>query len=204
VTEEKDFQQRVQKIAGLVEELSAAADPALRTQATEVVQLLMDLHGAGLERILEIIFKSGESGASLIDDLGRDPLVSSLLILYGLHPDDLPTRVERKFQQIRSKLHKMGAEATLVSVKDGEIRLHVSVDSHSCGSTRQNAKTLVEEAMYEAAPDMKSLVLDGLDQPSASGFIALEQLAGAAIPAMPISGSGSAPRAEVSLSEGMD
>ena len=68
----------------------------MRAAAKELVQLLMDLHGSGLERILEIVFQSGESGRRIIDELGEDPLVSGLLILYGLHPDDLQTRVERK------------------------------------------------------------------------------------------------------------
>ena len=110
--DDKEFQKRVQKIGRLVHDLETIADPASRAAAKELVQLLMDLHGAGLERILEIVFQSGESGRSVIDELGQDPLVSSLLVLYGLHPDDLQTRVERKLKQIVSKLHKMGAEAS--------------------------------------------------------------------------------------------
>ena len=95
---DKDFQKRVQKIGSLVQDLESIADPASRSAAKELVQSLMDLHGTGLERILEMVFESGESGPRIIDELGQDPLVSSLLILYGLHPDELQTRVERKLQ----------------------------------------------------------------------------------------------------------
>ena len=102
--DEKGFQKRVQKIGGLVHDLETIGDPASRAAAKELVQLLMDLHGTGLERILEIVFQSGDSGARIIDELGQDQLVSSLLVLYGLHPDELQTRVERKLQQIVSKL----------------------------------------------------------------------------------------------------
>ena len=70
--DEKDFQQRVQKIGGLVHELETIADPASRTSAKELVQLLMELHGMGLERILGIVFQSGDAGARIIDDLGGD------------------------------------------------------------------------------------------------------------------------------------
>ena len=112
----------------------------------------------------------------MIDDLGRDPLVSSLLILYGIHPEELQTRVERKLQEIGSKLHKMGAEATLIGVDDGGVRVRVRVDGHACGSTSRTVQGTVEEAIYEAAPDLKTLVIEGLEEPAASGFIAVETL----------------------------
>ncbi len=180
MVDEKDFQQRVQKIGALVHDLETIADPASRDAAKELVQLLMDLHGTGLERILEIVFQSGESGARIIDDLGQDQLVSSLLVLYGLHPDDLQTRVERKLQQIASKLHKMGAEAKLVSVNGGDVRVRIRVESHSCGSTGRTVQATVEEAIYEAAPDLTSLVVEGVEEQAESGFISVEKLLGSA------------------------
>jgi len=198
VAEDKNFQSRVQKIGGLVHDLETIADPASRAAAKELVQLLMDLHGAGLERIMEVVFQSGEAGAKIIDDVGQDPLVSSLLVLYGLHPDDLQTRVERKLKQIVSKLHKMGAEASLVDVVDGKVRLWASLNTHSCGSTARTVQTTLEESIYEAAPDLSSLVIEGLEEPTASGFVAVEKLLGAYPTA-------SAPRHQpAGLSDGMD
>ncbi|MGA7753266.1 MAG: hypothetical protein WCB05_10550 [Candidatus Sulfotelmatobacter sp.] len=179
MVDDRDFQKRVQKIGELVHDLETIADPAARGSAKELVQLLMDLHGAGLERLLEVVFQAGEPGARIIDDLGRDPLVSSLLILYGLHPEELPARVENKLHQIQSKLHEMGAEASLVAADGGDIRVRISVEGHACGSTGRTAQAIVEEAVYEVAPDLKSLVVEGLDEPAASGFIAIEKLIGA-------------------------
>ncbi len=176
MVDEKDFQKQVQKIGDLVRDLEAIADPASRAAAKELVQLLMELHGTGLERMLDIVFQAGDAGARIIDDLGQDPLVSSLLILYGLHPEDLQMRVEKKLRQIDSRLHKMGAEAKLISVNGGEVRLQIRVDGHACGSTGRTVKATVEEAIYEAAPDLTSLVIEGLDEPVDSGFIAVEKL----------------------------
>ena len=178
--DEKEFQQRLQKIGGLVHDLETIADPASRAAAQELVQLLMDMHGTGLERILDIVFESGDAGARMIDELGQDALVSSLLVLYGLHPDELQTRVERKLEQIGSKLHKMGAEVKVVSIDGGDIRVRARVDGHACGSTSKTVQQIVEEAVYEAAPDLTSLVVEGLDDPAAdSGFVAVEKLLGA-------------------------
>jgi hypothetical protein len=179
VADEKDFQQQVQRIGERVHELESIADPAVRASAKELVQLLMEMHGTALERMLEIIFQSSDGGTRVIDELGQDPLVSSLLVLYGLHPEELQTRVERKLAEIRSRLYKMGAEATLVAVNGTEVRVRVSIEGHTCGSTGQNVKAAVEEAIYEAAPDLTSLVVEGLEEPAASGFVAMDTLLGA-------------------------
>ena len=53
----------------------------------------MELHGAGLDRLMEIVAQAGASGYALMDDFAGDDLVASLLLLYGLHPHDLETRV---------------------------------------------------------------------------------------------------------------
>jgi hypothetical protein len=179
VPEETDFQRQAERIGELVRGLENIADPAARAVARELVQSLMELHGAGLERVLEIVFRSGDQGARIIDDLGKDPLVSSLLVLYGIHPDDVETRVQRKLRQIDSKLHKMGAGVTSVSVNGSEIRLHVKVDGHACGSTSRTVKSVVEEAIYEAAPDLTSLIVEGLEEPVSSGFVGLSTLSSA-------------------------
>lgn len=176
VADKQDLQREMQRIGGLVQELETIADPAARAAAKELVQLLMDLHGAGLERILEIVFQSGEAGARSIDELGRDPLVSCLLILYGIHPESLQTRVERKLEEIRSKLHKMGGEARLISVSAGEVRLRAGVDAHSCGSTARTLQTILENEIYDAAPDLTSLVVEGLEEPATSGFVGVDVL----------------------------
>ncbi len=89
MSEEKDFQQRVQRIGALVGEIEQIADPAVRASTIQLVQLVMEFHGTGLDRALEILARSGEAGIEMIEELGRDPMVSSLLVLYGLHPDNL-------------------------------------------------------------------------------------------------------------------
>ena len=55
MTAQAEFQQRLKSIERLLQEIEASADPNLRAAAQELVQLVMDLHGAGLERMLELI-----------------------------------------------------------------------------------------------------------------------------------------------------
>src|ERR1700687_5158545 len=80
---------RIQRIGEVVEQIESSGDPNARAVAKELLESLMALHGAALERILELASEAGEAGETIIRKCGRDELVSSLLLLYGLHPEDL-------------------------------------------------------------------------------------------------------------------
>jgi Fe-S cluster biogenesis protein NfuA len=190
---DKEFDQRLKKLDRLVSELETVADPNARAAAKELVQLVMDLHGAALERILETMFSSGEVGQQLIDRLGADPLVSSLLVLYGLHPEELHTRIGAALRKVDSDLRSHGVQAELISTEDGHVRVRASVSANSCGSTAATARTLLENAIYESAPDLASVAIEGLDGKNATGFVGLEKLlnnapSGSAHPVQAVSG----------------
>jgi Fe-S cluster biogenesis protein NfuA len=179
VAEDKEFRQRMQRIGDLVQKIEDGADPAVRATAKELVQLLMEMHGTGLEKILEITFEAGKPGAGIIDKLGGDPLVSSLLILYGLHPETLGRRVAQALDRIRPGLRKHGSEIELLAVDEGVVRVRIDIDGgHACGSTVQTIRSTVEDAIYESAPDITSLFIEGPEAKSSSGFVALEKLLG--------------------------
>jgi Fe-S cluster biogenesis protein NfuA len=180
MSNEKDFQQRVQRIGALVQEIEAIADPAVRASTTQLVQLIMEFHGTGLDRTLEILANAGEPGMQLIEKLGRDPMVSSLLVLYGLHPDSLETRVTKAMERLEPKMRKDGALVQLLEVEDGAVRIQVTPGEHTCGSTSTALKAAVEDAIYEVAPDITSLSVEGLDGKPSSGFVALGKLVASA------------------------
>ena len=176
MADSKDFREDMQRIGELVQEIESMADPAVRASTKSLVQSIMDLHGRALEKALDIVAEAGESGMSTIDRLGDDPLVSSVLILYGLHPEDIQSRVVKAIDRIRPQLRKQGCEVELLEVNEGAIRLHVESGSHTCGSTAKTLQASLEGAIYDAAPDLTSLVIEGFEAKSASGFVALEKL----------------------------
>jgi Fe-S cluster biogenesis protein NfuA len=178
--DDRDFRVKVQRIGELVAELENIADPESRAGAKALVQLLLDLHAAGLERALEIVAENGEAGQSIIDDLGRDHLVSSLLVLYGLHPVDFEGRVTQAVEKVQPRVRKGGGELELLGMEGGTVRLQIQVTGHACGSTAKSLKTMVEDALYEAAPDMNRLLIAGLDEPAgSSGFVPLGKVGNA-------------------------
>lgn len=178
MTEGKDFREDMQRIGGLVQEIDSIADPAVRAASKNLVQSLMDLHGAALEKALEIVAEAGEPGMDIIDRLGRDSLVSSVLILYGLHPEDLESRVVKAVNRVRPQLRKQGCAVELLRVNDGAIRLRVEPGSHTCGSTAKTVQAILERALYDGAPDMTSLAIEGFEEKPISGFVALDTLMG--------------------------
>jgi Fe-S cluster biogenesis protein NfuA len=176
VADSKDFREDMQRIGELVQQIESIADPAARASTKKLVQSIMDLHRRALENALDVVAAAGEPGMSIIDRLGDDPLVSSVLILYGLHPEDLQTRVTKAVDRIRPQLRKQGCEVELLDVNEGAIRVRVETGSHSCGSTAKTLQASLEGAIYDAAPDLTSLVIEGFEEKPASGFVALEKL----------------------------
>ncbi len=135
------------------------------------MQLVMELHGAGLERILEILRSAGDSGQSIVGSLGRDEMVSSLLVLYGLHPLSIEERLHQAIEKANRQMRSRNATVELLGMEDGAVRLNLKANGH--GSA---LKDVVEAAIWQAAPDIASLVIDGAEEKQ--GFVPLEMLAG--------------------------
>jgi hypothetical protein len=177
MTDSQEFRERVGRIDGLVQQIESTADPASRAAAKELVQSLMDLHGGAIERILEIVSKAGDSGSRIIESLGKDELVSSLLVLYELHPDDFGARVQRGLEKARKFVVSRGAALDVLAIEGGMVHLHLKMGGHSCGSTARDIESAVRDALFETAPDATDVFIEGMDDPAgASAFVPLASL----------------------------
>jgi Fe-S cluster biogenesis protein NfuA len=176
---DKDLQKRIQRIGEIVEQLEAATDPNARAVAKELLESLMALHGAALEKMLNICHAGGEMGESFIRKFGSDQLVSSLLLLYGLHPCDMRTRVSAALEKSRAFLDSHSAQAELVSIsEDGTVTLRLHRKPGGCASTAATVKSTLESAVQDAAPDAASILVQEADNGAPrSGFVSLAQLA---------------------------
>jgi Fe-S cluster biogenesis protein NfuA len=172
-----EFQKRLESIEQMLRTIESAADPHLRATVQDLVETIMGLHGEGLERMLELIRATPDGEAALIPRLGRDELVGSLLILYGLHPVDLETRVGQGLDKARARLLTHDGQVELLGFEEGVVRLHLSANGHGCGSNAQALKEIIEETMYQSAPDLTTLVIEGAEEKQ--GFVPLEMLTGA-------------------------
>ncbi len=168
-----ESQQQIQRIEELVRKIETTADPDMRASAVELMQSLMELHGAGIERMMEIVAQTGELGDDIIGNFANDALVASLLLLYGQHPIALETRVVQALDKVQPLLRSHGGSVELLGMDDGVVRLRLEGGGKSCGSSSLAALQLsIEEAIYEAAPDVAAIEAEAVAaQPAASGFV---------------------------------
>jgi Fe-S cluster biogenesis protein NfuA len=165
MSEKKNFHERLQKIDALLETIDTSADPNIRTAATALMQATMEMHAAALERVMDVIFESGPHGGEIIEQLARDETVESLLLLYGLHPLDLDERVLRALDKVRPYLESHGGNVEILGINDGVVRLRLQGSCNGCSSSAMTLKTAIEESVYESAPDIISLEVEGVVDP---------------------------------------
>ncbi|HEY7543680.1 MAG TPA: NifU family protein, partial [Blastocatellia bacterium] len=160
----------------LVRRVEATTDVDARESALELFQSLMELHGAGLERMLSIAFDAGDDGRRIVESFARDDLVSSLLLLYGLHPLSLESRVAAALEKMRPSIRSRGGAVGLLGIADGVVRLRLEA-AQGCSSSSQALKAAVEEALYDAAPDAAALEIETA-QPSQPTLVQLKSSLG--------------------------
>ena len=128
--------------------------PVARERAEELVRLVVDLYGAGLERLLEIVHDSGRLDDELLDRLAADDLVASLLLVHGLHPYDVETRVAHALDSVRPYLGSHGGDVEFLGLtEDGVVRLRMLGSCDGCPSSSVTLTLAVETAIQAAAPE---------------------------------------------------
>jgi Fe-S cluster biogenesis protein NfuA len=155
-----DLRLVAERIDTIVREAGEFADPRARGAVEELVHLLMDLYGAGLARVLSIAGDRSGGGPRLLEALCEDDLVSSLLILHGLHPVDLETRVRRGLARVQSMLEGRGGRLELVAANEAVVRVTLDAGGDGCGSSGASWTQAVEQAIANAAPDARAIEVD--------------------------------------------
>ena len=175
MSEKKDFQQRLQKIETLVGAIEASADPNVRASAIELMQSLMEMNAIGIERIMDIAYESSPNGSEIIDKIADDDMAESLLLLYGLHPLGIEARVMKALDKVRPYLQSHKGNVELVGITDGYVRLKLQGSCDGCASSAMTLKFAIEEAIYEYAPDIVALQVEGVvEETKKSQFIQIE------------------------------
>jgi hypothetical protein len=173
--EESDFQQRMQHVERLTQQLERCGDPATRSASQELVAVLLQMHGLALAKMLALLGKAGDSGRSLVESFARDRLIASVLLLHNLHPEELTTRVRHALDSLRPQLHAHHRDVELLSAEGGIVRLRL----RGSGSIPLLEKAL-REAIDEAAPDREGLEIEVADEgpPPVSRLFSLPMVSG--------------------------
>src|SRR5439155_23113289 len=150
------------RVEALLAELRSQAGPQVAAAAEELVSCLVELYGAGLARITEIV-GGDESGPKLMDKLVADPLVESLLLVHDLHPLDTSTRVRRAVEEVLPQLGSHAGDVEYLGLDEaGVLRLRLE----QSGCSADTVRDLISKAVAAAAPEAAGVGIELVEPPS--------------------------------------
>jgi Fe-S cluster biogenesis protein NfuA len=182
----EELVERVQELLGSLDEI---ADPFAQQRVQELIGAVLELYGAGLDRILGVVADAGEPGLPIRDALLDDGIVASLLLIHGLYPVPLEERVVQALDSVRPFLASHGGNVELISVEEGIARLQLQGSCNGCPSSAATLEHALREAIDAAAPDLLGLEVEGavgledLKDDKASGLsLPMVQVGGTTLP----------------------
>ena len=166
----RELERRVRRVDALVRELEALPDEGARRTAVEAVRALLDLHGEGLQRVLDL------AGPEVAARLADDAAVGGLLLLHGLHPVPFEQRVQRALEGVRPYLGSHGGGVQVLEARDGVVRLRLEGTCNGCPSSTATLEHAIERAILEGAPDVAAIHVEGVAEAAPAGFVPLASI----------------------------
>jgi Fe-S cluster biogenesis protein NfuA len=148
--------ERVERLTAELERL----DPAARRAADQLVAAVVEMYGAGLERIFDAI-ASSDDGERLGESLADDGVVASLMLIHDLYPVPLDERVARALDSVRPYMESHGGDVELLGVEDGVARIRLEGSCEGCPASASTLELAIKSALDAAAPDLEGLVVEG-------------------------------------------
>ena len=145
-----DLNQQAKRIQELIEKIDTLGDPAARAMLQECLESVLGFYGRGLERILKVAGQTGK----FYDALLEDAAIRGLLLIHGLHPVDLETRLRQALDKVRPYMKSHGGDVELISLEDDVAKLRLHGHCESCPSSAVTLELAVRQAIEEACPDL--------------------------------------------------
>ena len=152
---------RVQELTGRLEDLEPGD---CRELAEELTGAVVQMYGAGLERIVELIEDEETRGR-----LAADELVAGLLMIHDLYPVPIEERVTQALDSVRPYMESHGGNIELLGFEDGVVKLRLQGSCKSCRASSSTLELAVRQALQEAAPDLLGMDVEGVVEEEISG-----------------------------------
>lgn len=155
-----------ERLAARVQELTSQIEsfPDVRARQTseELVGAVIEMYGAGLERVMEILAEAGEPGLAIRDALARDGLVAALLLIHDLFPVPLEERVGQALDSVRPYMESHGGNVELLGIENGIVYLRLEGSCKTCSASSSTLELAVRQALEQAAPDLEGMEVEGV------------------------------------------
>ena len=153
---------RVQELTGRLEHLE---DAQCRELTEELTGAVVQMYGAGLERIVELI-EDEETRARL----AADDLVAGLLMIHDLYPVPLEERVVQALDTVRPYMESHGGNVELLGIEDGIVKLRLEGSCKSCRASSSTLELAVQQALQQFAPDLLGMDVEGVMEEDEAGI----------------------------------
>lgn len=141
--------------------METCGDPAMRAVAQELLQAVIELHAVALDRMLEVVVGFPQDIAA-IEQMAEDDMVSNVLLLHGFHPASLEERVLKALERSRPYRKSHGGDIELAAIEDGTVHVKLHGTCGSCGSSTETMRSTVESAIYDAAPEVVTVIAESV------------------------------------------
>lgn len=146
-------------IAGLLAELELVADPHVRALTRDLVAELLDVHGDGLARLLELIHdRGGPARGAIMQAVLTDTRTSALLVLHELHPVARDVRVARAMDDVARRVGPLADHLSLERVEGDTVIITVDGPA-ATPQGRVGLTAALERALASHAPDVDRIEL---------------------------------------------
>jgi Fe-S cluster biogenesis protein NfuA/nitrite reductase/ring-hydroxylating ferredoxin subunit len=168
IDEAEELRQESAEVERLLDEVRAKAGPGTWPLVEQVLHRVISLYAGGLERLLSHAVDAGVMPETFRDRLCSDELVSSLLVLHGLHPLSTEERVRRALDRVRPYLGSHAGDVELLGVNEGgAARLRLLGTCSHCASSQATVENLLRRSIEEAAPEITDVHVEGAKKPAA-------------------------------------
>lgn len=157
---ERDGEELIAQLNFLVEQLEQYPDAEVRDNALELVQIILQLYGESLRRIIATV-DSEPQRDQILARMVNDEVVRSVLLIHGLMPVSLYERVTVQLNGLRPYLVSQGCDVELLGIDDARARMRL-IRSGKGAPPIAVLKAEIEKALMEVAPDLAGVDVEGL------------------------------------------
>jgi Fe-S cluster biogenesis protein NfuA/nitrite reductase/ring-hydroxylating ferredoxin subunit len=180
-TEEDEPGYLIERVQELQAALDGAGDSPLAGLAEELVSAVVQMYGAGLDRIMAALFAAGEDGERIAVSMTDDPFLATLLLIHDLHPVPLGDRVQGALDSVRPYMESHGGGVELLGLQNGVARIFLKGSCSDCSASAVTLELAIKQALEEAAPDLEGLEVEGVKPQTVNG-VGLPMVTGSAAP----------------------
>lgn len=161
--------ERVQELQERLESVTEGAGGTVSELADELVSAVVQMYGAGLERIMAALLAGGVDGERIAAAIADDELVATLLLIHDLHPTPLADRVQAALDSVRPYMESHGGNVELLGLDHGVARIRLQGSCSDCSASAVTLELAIKQALEEAAPDLEGLEVSGITAQTGGG-----------------------------------